>query len=163
MYDAEMLDLAGMEQLSLEETASEVVLPSLDSFNVSDEMSVLKVKLALAQSEVSIVEAVSSFSNVTCELNNYMDRAHQCTVPILTIMYAVWGRSHAQITRLKATIHALANPQGLYFVEGVQVDLPESMLKGWTCYYHAPYYNATTTDDIMGPELGYVKRPGFRQ
>ena len=58
MYDAEMLDLAGMEQLSLDETASEVVLPSLDSFNVSDETSVLKVKLALAQSEVSIVEGV---------------------------------------------------------------------------------------------------------
>eukprot|EP00802_Teleaulax_amphioxeia_P014457 Tamp_14522.p4 GENE.Tamp_14522~~Tamp_14522.p4 ORF type:complete len:110 (+),score=13.10 Tamp_14522:908-1237(+) len=28
------------------------------------------------------------------------------------------------------------------------------MLKGWTCYYHAPYYNATTTDEIVGPELG---------
>ena len=30
------------------------------------------------------------------------------------------------------------------------------MLKGWTCYYHAPYYNATTTDEIVGPELGCV-------
>jgi hypothetical protein len=57
------------------------------------------------------------------------------------------ARPHVQITRLKATVHAMANPQGLYFVEGVQLDVPESMLKGWTCYYHAPYYNATTTDE----------------
>ena len=92
-----------------------------------------------------------------------MDHAHQYPVPILTMMYAVWGRSHAQITRLKATIHAIANPQGLYFVEGVQVDIPESMLKGWTCYYHALYFNATTAYDIMGPELGYVKRQGIHQ
>jgi hypothetical protein len=26
-----------------------------------------------------------------------------------------------QITKLKATMHAMSNPQGLYFVEGVQV------------------------------------------
>ena len=86
-----------------------VALPSLDSFNVSDELSVLRVKLALAQ---------------------------------------------AEITQLKATLHDIACPQGLYFKEGVQLDVPESMLRGWTCYYHAPYYNATTTDDILGPELG---------
>ena len=45
------MDLTGLEQLSLGET-EEVALPSLDAFNVSDEMSVLKVKLALAQAEV---------------------------------------------------------------------------------------------------------------
>lgn len=28
------------------------------------------------------------------------------------------------------------------------------MLNGWTCYYHAPYCNATSTDDILGNELG---------
>ena len=100
--DVEHLSLAGARQ-------EEVSWPSLDSFNVSDETSVLRVKLALAQ---------------------------------------------AEITKLKAAIHSMANPQGLYFVEGVQLDLPESMLTGWTCYYHAPYYNATTTDDIFGPELG---------
>ena len=42
-------------------------------------------------------------------------------------------------------MHALTNPQGLYFVQGVQLDVPESLLKGWTCYYHAPYSNATFT------------------
>jgi len=49
---ASMMDVAGRpEHPSLAET-DEVALPSLDSFNVSDETSVLKVKLALAQAEV---------------------------------------------------------------------------------------------------------------
>jgi len=45
---------------------------------------------------------------------------------------------------------------GLYFVEGVQQDVPEAILKGWTCYYHAPYHNATTVEDILGDELGLI-------
>jgi hypothetical protein len=43
---------------------------------------------------------------------------------------------------------------GLYFAEGVLNDLPEAILNGWTCYYHAPYCNITCTDDILGNELG---------
>jgi len=45
---------------------------------------------------------------------------------------------------------------GLYFVEGVQQDVPEAILKGWNCYYHAPYHNATTVEDILGDELGLI-------
>jgi len=54
--------------LSCTHTQELVELPSLDAFNISDEKSVLKVKLALAQTE---------------------------------------------IIKLKATLHAVANPQGL--------------------------------------------------
>jgi hypothetical protein len=33
----------------------------------------------------------------------------------------------------------MTNPEGLFFAEGVQLDLPISLLAGWTKYYHAPY------------------------
>ena len=143
---ASKMDLTRLEQLSLAET-EEVALPSLDAFNVSDEMSVLKVKLALAQAEVLPPAWVCKY--FTCSVVNVL------MLQLLTTCEVHLGaRPRVQITRLKATVHAMANPQGLYFVEGVQLDVPESMLKGWTCYYHAPYYNATTTDEIFGPELG---------
>jgi hypothetical protein len=143
---ASRMDLTGLEQLSLGEM-EEVALPSLDAFNVSDEMSVLKVKLALAQAEV--LPPVWVCKDIICSVANVL------MLQLLTICEVHLGaRPRVQITRLKATVYAIANPQGLYFVEGVQLDVPESMLKGWTCYYHAPYYNATTTDEIFGPELG---------
>ncbi len=45
----------------------------------------------------------------------------------------------AEVLRLRCQLQAMQNPQGLYFAEGVQLELPESLLAGWTRYYCAPY------------------------
>lgn len=71
--------------------------------------------------------------------------------------------AQAEINRLKAKVVSLANPKGLYFEEGVQIDLPLALLDGWTLYYSAPYSAKTTTDDILGEELGSFVLMGARR
>ena len=76
-------------------------------------------------------------SDCSYELHRFATPEHiPCAILRLNVHFACL---QAEILRLRYQLQALQNPQGLFFAEGVQLELPESLLAGWTKYYCAPY------------------------